>query len=1835
MAKPNIISGAIPFHSVYICCILFLSGTALSPLKAQCNFNLLANGQTGSTIQICAGEALQADVINPENNTEYHWDLNGDGQLDTTGTSIDFSSPVFFVDTTITISLFQDDVYCNSQDVLIQAAPDPSIGVPPGIVVMNGNSIKVCNGSNSFDLEIFNASQTFAQNVSYTINWGDGTPPETFDNSTFNNTSTISHTYAGLGYFPLFVTATHENGCIYTQTYTFYNGGNPSVGLAIPGNTVGLCAPATLDFPIINADNNPPGTEYHIFINGAEVGSYNQETLPDAFTYTFEESSCGLSTSTGNYMNAFDIQIVASNPCNSSTATIEPIEVSAPPTPFFEVDPPASICPGANFVFSDASMDVSEVVAGSPSSCLEVLNPSWTVSGQNGEDWMLVNGNLFGSSQIEVQFLEPGVYTIEMTIVSFACGPFTFSQEIVIEDAPVISANFDLEAAGQASGGCAPFELPLNANASGTIEDYQWTILPEGDGWMFSDSLSMDSAATTVVFTEGGQYSIQLEATNACATTSWDTLIQIQGLPEIELAPLPDFCESANISIEDTQLMVSNNGSPISSYTWTFEGSDTPTSSDMLPQNISYGSPGEYVISLTANNACGSQTVFDTFQVQQQTLLELPPNQEICASANAVQLTPSPAGGIWQGTGVSESGLFDPTQANIGANMLNYSYGVAACQIEDFMTITVLPAPEVMVNPDESICENGPDFDLTANVPDGQWYNQENEEINTTTIPTDSLLPGTHFYWYVVENEVGCFGADTVELTILTTPEIIVPDSSYCNTPGNVFLPQASLLGGQWSGIGVSDANEGLFDPILAGGSGVYDLIYSYEAENGCIVDEPVQIGVIAPEAVDAGPHQNVCQSAPILDMAATPPGGHWSVPQLGLSELPNPSDLEPGNYLFVYQVGEGNCEVEDSLQVNILPIPVVEAGPPESFCPSSEIIDLNGFSPEGGEWSGQGINNNALDINELTTGSYTLTYAFTDPITGCVNEAEKTVTIHPSPIANFDIPENACIQTAVMLNNTSSEAIAYEWLIDDAVSVNTINPTYLFEESGMHYVQLTASNSFGCSQMLRDSLFIIGLPEAEFVASANEDCGELQATFENLSAGYETTYMWDFGNGENSIEAQPDIPITFTTNENDEDYVVSLTATNECGTDTWLDTLWVRAFPVADFGFTVDTGCSPLQIEFNNISLGSPGSFLWDFGNGTTSTDSLPEPQIYEAIDTFTSFPVSLIYTNLCGSDTLLQEVVVEPEEITAFFNLSNTQGCAPFEVQLENVASPGTQVQWDFGDGNLSAQENPSHIFAQAGTYTITQTVHNSCTEDSISLQINVLPSPELSFESSPNLCDGQQVQFTNTSTEVSGVVWNFGDGNQSEISNPQHTYDEPGNYTIHLQGIAPSGCENEITADIEIIPAPSPSFALDTFNGCAPLDIQITNQSEGGQYYLWQFGDGNSSVASSPSHTYLEDGHYEITLTVTNDIGCESLISLGNIFAFPVPVAQFEIDKEQACGLPQIVTFTNNSIAADGFHWRIGDLLESNLVSPAQTFYEPGTTNIQLTASNQYGCEDVAENTLELYETPVAEFSLDTLEGCQDLRAQFQNFSTGQVFLWDFGDGTTSTEVSPVHVYTEAGMYNVTLISAFGEVCYDTLELESLVTVWRKPQAAFSWQEQLLDGNSTGDLQFVNESIDASHYLWDFGNSDMSEEENPSYRFLQNGIWKVQLTAFSPEGCRDDSIAILPHDLIKGLFVPNAFSPLDGIGETTLFMPKGVGLKEYRLQIFSPYGQLLWESTKLDEGEPKEGWDGRLNGELLPQDVYVWKINAIFEDQTNWRGQKVKGGSYKRMGSVTLLR
>ena len=1812
--------------------IFFL--TPACALKAQCTFST-------SNSSPCAGEEITFNVDNPSSDANYSWDIDGDGNTDVNGSSFNYEFPVSLTDTSYQIDLYENDSLCFQQLVDVNAIPDISIKLPPGSAIMIDREIRACSGSGEFELRLLNSSQTFAENVSYTINWGDDSSAETYDNSSFSDFTPISHTYTRLGYFTIFISIEHTNGCIYTDNYTFYNGGNPSVGLVNPGNTVGLCAPATLNFPITNTENNPPGTSYMILVNGEVVDTFNQDNVPEVYTYTFEENSCGQETTTGNYVNSYDLQIIASNPCNSSAATIEPIEVTARPTPGIEIATPINICAGEEYTLRDLTEGVIEVISGNPSSCLEVLDPTWSISGTANEDWVLRQGSLFGSPEVVLEFLEPGVYTIELTIVSFSCGPLSVQREITIFDPPELEAQdtpFEVLGGGVNGDECAPLQILFPDVAKGDSLNFEWEISPD-TGWEFLDSTNAQSRRPIVQFNDGGHYDISARVTNPCSSRNWNGAIDVPGPPTAQIGPLPDFCNTAVLNFDSTNLVYFENGSPIRNVSWTFTGSNTPIDTAFFPTGIQYDSFGLFYVELYMENACGNQTVIDSFNIQQPTDLEMPPDTTVCSNSEIIPLKAMPFGGTWSGMGVTNGNLFNPHKASIGANVITYSFGVGACFMEDSFTITVTSAPTVNAGPDEELCSLDNPVTLSATPGNGQWITPLDTTSGDFLLDPGMLPPGHYDYFYQVSSDNGCAALDTVHVNIKPNPNIIVTDTSYCNTPGTVGLPIANL-NGSWSGAGVVDPT-GSFDPFVAGGAGVYTLSYFVQGSNGCDATANVSVGVIDPTKVNAGTDITLCENDEVYDLTAraTPPGGSWMSTTNGLQNGQfNPTVAGGGQFEIVYRVGQGNCKVYDTLQITVIPAIPIDAGPNEQLCIDNDIINLSPSIGANGTWSGPGITNQRMGTfspNRAGTGVHQLTYTILDASTGCSSIDTRQVTVDSLPIARFEVPSPVCTGTTVALNSEDPATSGAIWQISDGRQFSDTQANLRFNQSGDYDIQLIVENQFGCYDSTSRSIQIVAPPMAQFDLPEDEACVSLDLIPINESTGFQNTYQWDFGNGTTVNSTTISEPITYNSGINDTTYFIQLLVENQCGIDTYQDSVFIKASPKVDFGFSQDTACAPAQIFFNNVSQGNVQSFEWDFGNGFTSTDSLPGPQSYFEDTIAVDYLVTLIGLNECGVDTVSKPITIEPQNITSFFNVSNLKGCAPFTISLEDFSTPHTRIYWDFGDGFNSSERNPTHTFFEPGQYSIRQYTSNACAMDSSFVNIEVLPSPSVDFDHTKNLCTDQEIQFDNLSPSNTNSLWIFNDLDSSTVTHPTFVFPATGTFPVKLiVEDRNNGCITEVSKEIVIESKPDLMIQADVIQGCTPLTTRFTSNSSVELFYEWQFGDGNSSTNETPTHTFTEPGTFTATVLAMDQKGCIVDTSIFNIQAYPIPIASFEIEDSIVCGVTTDIKLINTSEGAAGYQWLFGNGQTSSFMEPIFKYDQSGRYGIQLNVENLFGCKDSTVQSITIIEQPVSDFGLEDLSGCSPFTAEFQNYALGETYFWEFGDGQTSTEKFPDYTYEQAGQFDVSLIVGNSDLCFDTLTLNSLVSVWQTPIASFEWEDQNPD-KPDGRINFLNSSMHALTYRWEFGDGTASDAVNPEHRYFVNDIYAVQLEAFGEQGCKDDTTIVIEPAFFGKLFVPNAFAPLLGKGEAQIFLPKGNGLKEYHLQIFSAYGELLWETFDLQDGQPSIGWDGTFNGIPLPQDTYVWKVYAVFEDGTQWKGNKTVSGKYQKMGSVTLLR
>ena len=319
----------------------------------------------------------------------------------------------------------------------------------------------------------------------------------------------------------------------------------------------------------------------------------------------------------------------------------------------------------------------------------------------------------------------------------------------------------------------------------------------------------------------------------------------------------------------------------------------------------------------------------------------------------------------------------------------------------------------------------------------------------------------------------------------------------------------------------------------------------------------------------------------------------------------------------------------------------------------------------------------------------------------------------------------------------------------------------------------------------------------------------------------------------------------------------------------------------------------------------------------------------------------------------------------VTGNFNASPLSGCAPLTVTFNNTSVNGTNFIWYFGDGDSSTVFNPTHVYNDTGSYSVTLIAINSTfcgtSRDTIRMSnyIHVLPKAHVAITPSPIIgCAPLAVNFTDSATNVSSLLWSFGDGNTSTSSNPSHTYHQ-GTYTVYLIGYNANGCNDTAhfsTIVVDSIPVVTDSFSAVPLTGCKPLLVHFTNTSVNGVHYLWRFGDGDSSTAVSPSHTYLDSGIYTVTLFTINDTSIcgrveDTTIKIEYInVGSPLDVkSNFTASPVSGCA-PVTVDFINSSSLANTYFWNFGDGRTDTSRNPGSLIYtDTGTYRVTLITGN----------------------------------------------------------------------------------------------------------------------------------------------------------------------------------------------------------------------------------------------------------------------------------------------
>ncbi|HEX2607077.1 MAG TPA: PKD domain-containing protein, partial [Flavisolibacter sp.] len=580
---------------------------------------------------------------------------------------------------------------------------------------------------------------------------------------------------------------------------------------------------------------------------------------------------------------------------------------------------------------------------------------------------------------------------------------------------------------------------------------------------------------------------------------------------------------------------------------------------------------------------------------------------------------------------------------------------------------------------------------------------------------------------------------------------------------------------------------------------------------------------------------------------------------------------------------------------------------------------------------------------------------------------------------------------------------------------------------------------------------------------------------------------------------------------------------------------------PHADFKVTPDDICASMPAHFEDISTGNTDQWLWNFGDNLTSTEKDPD----HVFDGLGKFSVSLIvWSNSCA-DTITKTDVVNVRPPIAGFQIIHS--CADkYRKEFIDRSVGATSLSWDFGDGTVSTQQNPVHTYTKPGIFKVTLFVTNGSCSNVNWGWIKVIDEKPVFTISKPDPCKRESVVLQGqgmNNNNIAEWTWDFGDGSSShEQGSSRHAFAEAGSYMVTLTITDSLGCQSSRQTRITVS-GPKASFQPETLAACLKDNLIrfIETSTDDGTNKIskktWYFGDGPglSNLSAPVQHHYVEPGTYPVSLKVEDQAGCtDSIASL-----LPIIIAQpkaifLSPDTNSCTGKP--VRLINQSEGVDlQYQWNFGDKTTASDMNPIHLYGTTGNFSIQLQVTDKYGCIDQAERTEYVHISyPVARFSVsDSVGTCPPLLVKFTNESSGyDQFIWDFGDGNTSTLKNPSHYYTVAGEYESKLIITGPGGCTEVARKKIVI---KGPSGSFSYAP--LQGCAPLPVTFTATTKNTASFIWDMGDGTIvpGTSLNSAHTYTASGSYVPKIIIVDEGGC---SVPVVGRDTITVFDVAASF-------------------------------------------------------------------------------------------------
>ncbi len=817
---------------------------------------------------------------------------------------------------------------------------------------------------------------------------------------------------------------------------------------------------------------------------------------------------------------------------------------------------------------------------------------------------------------------------------------------------------------------------------------------------------------------------------------------------------------------------------------------------------------------------------------------------------------------------------------------------------------------------------------------------------------------------------------------------------------------------------------------------------------------------------------------------------------------------------------------------------------PGESVSFSVNGATISNLSWDFGDGSSAGSGNN-ISHAFFTPGNYWVKATFSLP-NGCQLRDSVLVDVRSLPQVAFYSPDTVSCKNPhhVQFFSQSPTAVTWDWQFGNGLGSKLENPTSFYLWTDSFDVQLIITDSLGCENEVTYKDYVkVGNIIADFVANPRSGCAPLSVQFyfqepssrqipQQRNVPGVSSYSWNFGDGFSSTLRNP-----AHTYQNPGLYTIRLIVTNLGGcSDTLVQPYFVRVGdrPTADFIAFPDTGCSSDIFSFSNQSTGVATSYSWFFGDGD-STRSLDAAHIYKDTGTFV---VKLIAEDRGCKDTM-EKVVYVLGPVAAFYQTPSSACDTPALTTFVDYSNSADSWHWTFGDGSPpSFLQNPPHTYFWADTFAVRLIAGNSltgCYDTAYGTFLVSDVSAKFSLDTAAG-CAPLRIQFSDSSVSATSFRWFFGDGtNPSRQRNPAHIYKKPGIYTVILEVQNNSNCTNSTTYYPVVIGGPSADFMYSDSAGCAPHEVQFADQSSSPApiaSWLWDLDNGISTQRNAAS-TY-NAGVYDISLIVTDTLGCRDTLSIPQLVHVTEPVPDFIVDYPHNCPNNPI-SFTNTSLGQGlSYLWQFGDGNSSTLENPTHSYSLPGTYSVTLTIKDQNDCDTSLTLPNHIFiETPAIGYTADsTFASCPPLPVNFAGFPISThnftTWRWNFGNVNTGFQQNVTTVYTQPGIYSVYLSATAPSGCkasefkLDLIHLDG-------PSAAFSFTPR--SGCPGTEVRFVANGTRVSSWQYDMDDGTLLSGQFVSHIYHNPGVYWPRLSVFDSLNCQ---VVFLSPDSVR-IFTP----------------------------------------------------------------------------------------------------